>query len=149
MLPELTKEQENLFFDLFAEGFDLVYGSTGKYPWYAALVKDCTEDIDGFLSYRYKEGNKWKELSNEDSRIIPQRVYFNFIRLHDYLGIPYPNRLRVDDLLCVRNNHDDPWEYACFAKFDGTGVLVFADGTNSYTSKDKATKFYKYYKRAD
>lgn len=148
-MAKLTKQQKNLFFDLFAEGFDLVYGSTGEYPWYAALVSDCEEDIDGFLSYHYKDGNKWKQLSDEDSRIIPQEVYCNFIRLHDYLNIPRSDRVRKDDLLRVRNNHDDEWEYACFARFDGTGVQVFANGTNSYTSKDKSTKFYKYYKYAD
>ena len=51
MLPELTKEQENLFFDLFAEGFDLVFGSSNTNKWYAGLISDCDEDIDGILSY--------------------------------------------------------------------------------------------------
>lgn len=149
MLEKLTKEQENLFFDLFAEGFDLVYGSTGKFSWYAALVKDCTEDIDGLLSYRYKEGNKWKKLSVEDSRIIPQRIYFNFIRLRDYLNIPKPERLHLDDLLCVRNHNDNQWEYAFFSHLDDTGVQVFANGASSKTSQDGATVKYKYYKCAD
>lgn len=45
-MAKLTKEYKNLLFDLFYDGFDLVYGSTGEFPWYAALIKDCEEDID-------------------------------------------------------------------------------------------------------
>lgn len=148
-MAKLTKEYKNLLFDLFYEGFDLVYGSTGKFPWYAALIKDCEEDIDGFLSYRYKDGNKWKELSDEESRIIPQEVYNNFLRIRDILNIPDKKDLEVDTLVKVRNSHDEKWMYAYVYKVCKHGIKVYANGTSSKTSQDGTIVKYKYYKWAD
>lgn len=45
-MKKIKKKYKNLLFDLFAEGFDLVFGSSGKKQWYAGLLSDCEEDID-------------------------------------------------------------------------------------------------------
>ena len=87
---------------MFAEGFDLVFGSSGEKQWYAGLLSDCEEDIDGLLSYFHTEDKKCKILSEEETALIPKRVYHNFIRIRDELGIPRADRLYRDDLILVR-----------------------------------------------
>ena len=44
------------------------------------------------------------------------------------------------------HDHNEPWKHACFAKFHKTGVKVYSNGTNSYTSPDNKKEFYQYYK---
>ena len=57
-MKKIKKKYKNLLFDLFAEGFDLVFGSSGKKQWYAGLLSDCEEDIDGILSYHHTKDKK-------------------------------------------------------------------------------------------
>lgn len=145
-MKDTKKEYKELLFDLFAEGFDLVFGSSSEKQWYAGLLSDCEEDIDGLLSYLHTEDKKCKILSEEETALIHKRVYHNFIRIRDELGIPRADRLYRDDLILVRNDHNEPWKHACFAKFHKTGVKVYSNGTNSYTSPDNKKEFYQYYK---
>lgn len=145
-MKDTKKEYKELLFDLFAEGFDLVFGSSSGKQWYAGLLSDCREDIDGILSYHRTKDKKFKILSEEETALIPKRVYHNFIRIRDELGIPRADRLHRDDLILVRNNHNELWKHACFAKFHKTGVKVYSNGTNSYTSLDNKKEFYQYYK---
>lgn len=145
-MKNTKREYKNLLFDLFADGFDLVFGSSGEEQWHAGFLSDCEEDIDGFLSYCHTKDKKCKTLSKKETALIPKRVYHNFIRIRDELGIPRADRLYRDDLILVRHNHNEPWKYACFAKLHKTGVKVYSNGTNSYTSPDNKKEFYQYYK---
>lgn len=145
-MKNTKKKYKELLFDLFAEGFDLVFGSSSEKQWYAGLLSDCEEDIDGLLSYLHTEDKKCKILSEEETALIHKRVYHNFIRIRDELGIPRADRLYRDDLILVRNDHNESWKHACFAKFHKTGVKVYSNGTNSYTSPDNKKEFYQYYK---
>lgn len=142
------KEYKHFLFDLFADGFDLVFGSSDTNKWYAGLLSDCDEDIDGILSYVHTKDKKRRHLSEEEALLIPKRVYHNFIRIRDELNIPRADRLKKNDLIRVRNSHDEPWKHACFDKFHGTGVKVYSGGTNSHITPDNKKEFYKFYKRA-
>lgn len=63
------------------------------------------------------------------------------IDIAEYLGIVDWSKVKVDTLILVKDDYDDKWEKAYFAKYEDEMIYAWSNGRTSFSAKNKDDTF--------
>lgn len=63
------------------------------------------------------------------------------IDIAEYLGIVDWSKVKVDTLILVKDDYDDKWEKAYFAKYEDEMIYAWSNGRTSFSARNKDDTF--------
>lgn len=63
------------------------------------------------------------------------------IDIAEYLGIVDWSKVKVDTLILVKDDYDDKWEKAYFAKYEDEMIYAWSNGKTSFSARNKDDTF--------
>lgn len=63
------------------------------------------------------------------------------IDIVEYLGIVDWSKVKVDTLILVKDDYDDKWEKAYFAKYEDEMIYAWSNGRTSFSARNKDDTF--------
>ena len=63
------------------------------------------------------------------------------IDIAEYLGIVDWSKVKVDTLILVKDDYDDKWEKAYFAKYEDEMIYAWDNGRTSFSARNKEDTF--------
>ena len=63
------------------------------------------------------------------------------IDIAEYLGIVDLSKVKVDTLILVKDDYDDKWEKAYFAKYEDEMIYAWSNGRTSFSARNKDDTF--------